>query len=137
VGGTVPVTLDSRADAGRIAAEVVERAPGPDPATHTVRVRLALADVEVASGAAGRAWVVTGEREAVVVPTAAIVRSGGLTLVVVRDGEGRAATRAVTLGRALDGDRIEVLSGLGGGERVALGLTAAPPAGAPLEEGVS
>lgn len=137
LGVALPVTLDSRPDFGRLDAAVVERAPGPDPMTHTVRVKLAIAGVEVAAGAAGRAWVESGERDAVVVPTAAIVRSGGLTLVVVRDAEGRAVTRAVTLGRALDGDRVEVLSGLAGGERVALGLETAPPAGAPLEEALS
>jgi RND family efflux transporter MFP subunit len=136
-GATLPVTLDSRPELGRLAAAIVERAPGPDPMTHTVRVKLGLTDLDVAAGAAGRAWVATGERDAVVVPAAAIVRSGGLTLVVVRDAEGRAATRAVTLGRALEGERVEVLSGLGGGERVALGLQSAPPAGAPLEEAAS
>jgi membrane fusion protein, multidrug efflux system len=133
-GGTLRVALDSRPDLGRFAAEIVEAAPGPDPVTHTVRVKLALVDLEVAAGAAGRAWVASGERAAVVVPAAAIVHAGGLTLVVVRDGEGRAASRAVTLGRALDDGRVEVLSGLAGDETVALGLAAAPPAGTPLVE---
>jgi hypothetical protein len=39
----------------------------------------------------------------------------------------------VTVGRPRTGGRIEVLSGLRGGERVALGLAAAPPAGARIE----
>ncbi|HEX9799818.1 MAG TPA: efflux RND transporter periplasmic adaptor subunit [Thermoanaerobaculia bacterium] len=134
VGATLPVALDGRPDLGRFAAEIVETAPGPDPTTHTVRVKLALVGVDVAAGAAGRAWATSGERAAVAVPAAAIVRSGGLALVVVRDAEGRAASRVVTLGRTLDDGRVEVLSGLAGDETVALGLAAAPPAGAPLAE---
>jgi RND family efflux transporter MFP subunit len=137
VGGTLPVALDSRPELGRVVAPIVERAPGPDPMTHTVRVKLALAELDTASGAAGRAWVASGERSAVVVPAAAIVRAGGLTLVVARDAEGRASARAVTLGRTLDDGRVEVLSGLAGDERLALGLESAPPAGAPLEEAAS
>lgn len=137
VGAELAVSLDSRPELGRFAAAVVERAPGPDPLTHTVRVKLDLPERDVAAGAAGRAWVASGERAAVVVPGDAVVRSGGLTLVVVRDGEGRAATRVVTLGRTLDDGRVEVLSGLAGDERVAVGLQSAPAAGAPLEEAAS
>lgn len=137
VGSELPVAVDARPDLGRLSARIVEAAPGPDPMTHTVRVKLDLAGVEIPAGAAGRAWVASGERTAVVVPAAAIVRSGGLALVVVRDAEGRAASRVVTLGRALDEDRIELLSGLSGDETVALGLAAAPAAGAPLTEGGS
>jgi hypothetical protein len=71
------------------------------------------------------------------VTAAALVEQGGLTLVVVRGTDGRAETRVVTLGERLPDGRVEVLSGLSGGERVAVGLGAAPAAGTVLEEGVS
>ena len=134
-GAAVPVRLDARPELGEIGGTVVETTPGADPASHTYTVKIALGGVAVASGASGRAALtVPGEtRQVVVVPAAAILRRGGLELVVLRDAEGRAATRAVTVGERLDGDRVEVLSGLAGGETVAVGLAAPPPAGAPLE----
>jgi hypothetical protein len=52
----------------------------------------------------------------------------------VRDAEGRARSRAVTVGSALPGERVEVLSGLAGGEDVLLGLSLPPADGAPVEE---
>ncbi len=47
------------------------------------------------------------------------MRVGQLETVVVREGE-RWLRRLVTTGVALDGDRVEVLSGLTGGETVGL-----------------
>ena len=66
-------------------------------------------------------------------PRQALVESGGLTLVVVRNEAGQAETRVVTVGADLGGDAIEILSGLAGGESIAVGLAVAPPAGARLE----
>ncbi len=133
VGDRLAVTLDALPGTAPIAGEVVEISPGADPVTHSYTVKLALPG-EVPSGSAARAAVPTGERELVLVPREARVESGGLTLVVVRDAEGRAQTRVVTLGRSRPDGRIEVLSGLAGGESVALGLPSAPAAGTRLEE---
>ena len=68
----------------------------------------------------------------VAVPAAAVLRQGGTTLVVVRDSEGRAASRIVTLGTDLGDGKVEVLSGLTGGETVLVGLAAVPPLGTPV-----
>jgi len=133
-GSRLPVALDARGELGRIEGEIVELAPGPDPATHTITVKIALAEADVATGAAGRTWIPTGARDAVLVPAAALIESGGLTLVAVRDAEGRARSRVVTTGAARADGRVEVLSGLDGDEQVLLGLGAAPAAGAPVEE---
>ena len=133
-GARVAVALDARPDLGRFEGELVELSPGPDPGTHAFTAEISLGELEVASGAAGRAWIAAGERERVLVPAEAVVESGGLELVVVRDDEGLARSRVVTTGeRAADG-RIEILSGLAGGESVALGLSAAPRSGARIEE---
>lgn len=135
-GDTVPVTLDARPELGEIAGRIVEISPGPDPVTHSYTVKLDLvgAGVPIAAGAAGRAWLPSAAREVVLVPADAIVESGGLTMVVVRADDGRAQSRVVALGERRADGRVEVLSGLSGGERVALGLAAAPAAGTVLEE---
>jgi RND family efflux transporter MFP subunit len=132
-GTRLTVAIDARDDLGRFEAEVVELSAGPDPSTHAFTVELALVGVEVPSGAAGRVWIPTGARPVVAVPRAAVVESGGLELVVVRGEDGLARSRVVTLGGRLADGRVEVLSGLDGGERLALGLAVAPPAGARLE----
>lgn len=135
-GDPLAVALDAQPGLGEIAGRVAEVSPGPDPVTHayTVKIDLPLAaETPVAAGAAGRAYLPVGSREAVRLPREALVESGGLTLVVVRDGDGRAQSRVVTVGDTAADGRVEVLSGLSGGETVALGLAVAPAAGARLE----
>lgn len=137
-GSTVEVALDSRPGLGTLTGTVVEMTPGADPQTHSFEVKVELPEEGVPTGSAGRARVPVGMRSAVVVPAAAVHRQGGIVMVVLRDAEGRAATRVVTLGETLDDGRLEVLSGLAGGETVLTGLSMLPPAGAPVEavEGV-
>jgi RND family efflux transporter MFP subunit len=132
-GGTLPVSLDARPELGELAGRIVEVSPGPDALTHAYTVKVELPIGDIASGAAGRAYLPVAGHDAVRVPREALVESGGLTLVVVRDDQGRARTRVVTIGdRGADG-RVEILSGLAGGESVALGLASAPAAGARIE----
>jgi multidrug efflux pump subunit AcrA (membrane-fusion protein) len=64
------------------------------------------------------AFVPSGQRVAVTVPVAAVVRRGQLTGVEVVTGDMR-LLRWVRLGRTI-GDRVEVLSGLEAGEQIAL-----------------
>jgi RND family efflux transporter MFP subunit len=134
VGSPVAVTLDGRPELGRIAGTVVEAAPGADPASHAFEVKIALPVPAVATGTSGRAWIETAARPAVLVPQDAILTQGGLELVVLRDSEGRTTTRLVRTGAAVGPDRVEVLSGLSGGEEVLVGLGALPPPGSPVEE---
>ncbi|HEX4952159.1 MAG TPA: efflux RND transporter periplasmic adaptor subunit [Thermoanaerobaculia bacterium] len=134
VGSLVPVRLDAFPDRGELAGRVVETSPGPDPLTHSYTVKVAIEDAAVPSGAAARVVLATGERPTVVVPERSLIHHGGLTLVVVRDASGRAWSRVVTTGEKLAGGRVEVLSGLAGGETLLLDLAAAPPAGALVEE---
>lgn len=135
-GTPVAVTLDARPALGELTGRVAEISPGPDPVTHayTVKIDLPLTgEAAIAAGSAGRAYLEVGRRDAVRVPREALIESGGLTLVVVRDTGGRASSRVVTLGAAGPDGRVEILSGLAGGETVALGLSVAPAAGAPIE----
>lgn len=134
VGQPVPVRIDSMPQLGVIAGVIEERSSGADPMTHTVAVKVALRGFEVPAGVAGRASVSVGTRSVVAVPAAALIRHGGLDLVVVRDAQGLARSRAVTVGERLEGGLVAVLSGLSGGESVLVGLAAAPADGAPVDE---
>ncbi|HPC84467.1 MAG TPA: efflux RND transporter periplasmic adaptor subunit [Thermoanaerobaculaceae bacterium] len=134
IGSELPVTLEALGPNRLLTGKVVEMTPGADPAAHTFLVKLDLGDVEIASGTTGRARLATGERSSVEVPKAAALAVGGLSMVVVRDPQGLARSRAVTLGETLPGDRIEVLSGLRGDEEVLVGLAALPADGARVEE---
>jgi len=98
---------------------------GADPLTRTVEVRAVL-PAEWPTGIAITALLPHGVREVIVIPERAVVRRGQLTGVRVMTAEG-AVLRWVRLGRSFrapagDGaaPRVEVLSGLRAGERVAL-----------------
>lgn len=123
VGMSTEVRLDSLQ--ALWPARVVQMVPAADPASHTIQVKARLPrDQRVQSGLFGRLVFATGQREALVVPEAAIWREGSLTGVfVVQDGHAR--LRMVQLGASRDGT-VEINSGLDAGETVAatvVGLT--------------
>ncbi len=137
-GQTVAVRLDARPDLGELSGRLAELSPGPDPVSHSYTVKIDLPELDLPAGAAGRAFLASARRDTVLVPRSALIESGGLTLVVVRDSDGRARSRVVTVGASgvaggVD-ETVEVLSGLVGGESIALGLAVAPPAGTPIDE---
>ena len=132
VGAAVPVRIDALGSAPPVPGTVGEISPGADPTSHTFAVKVEIPSA-VAAGAAGRAALTLGTRTAMVVPRGAVLTTGGLSLVVVRDAQGRSQSRAVTLGASLDGDRVEVLSGVAAGDQIAVGLTWVPADGTPLE----
>ncbi len=131
-GVRIEVRIDALAQAAGLSGVVTEIAPGADPASHTFVVKVEIGGA-VPSGVAGRARLAAGTRTAVAVPPEAVIASGGLDLVVVRDGQGRSQSRAVTLGSRLEDGAVEVLSGVAPGDEVAVGLTSVPPDGTPLE----
>lgn len=128
LGATLPVEIDGVAG-GEEGARIVEMSPGADPASHTFTVKLELAGT-VPSGLTGRTWITSGTRDAVLVPAGAVLSSGGLDVVVVKDGEGKARSRVVTLGTRREGQPVEILAGLSGGESVLVGLARVPADGA-------
>lgn len=131
IGSPVAVRVDARPDLGVLTGRVVEMSPGADPMAHAydVKVELPATDAPPATGSAVRAAVPVGTREGVAVPADAVLSRGGLDLVVTVGEEGATASRAVTVGGTLPDGRVEILSGLQGGERVVLGLDRVPPAG--------
>jgi len=98
---------------------------GADPMTRTVEVRATL-PADWPTGVAVTALIPHGVRETIAIPERVVVRRGQLTGVRVVTPEGT-VLRWVRLGRSLAGapdqaaePRVEVLSGLRSGERVAL-----------------
>jgi RND family efflux transporter MFP subunit len=91
-------------------------AGGADPATRTVEVRVEV-PADWATGVSATALVPSGTRFAVTVPADAVVRRGQLTGVHVVSGD-VVTLRWIRVGRTV-GDRVEVLSGLEAGERIA------------------
>jgi RND family efflux transporter MFP subunit len=118
VGQAVEVTLDrsTRVYAGQVRQIVSE--VDPLSRTQLVKVHMAGTDAGVLPGTFGRLWVADDAREAIMIPSAAIYSVGQIEMVqVVR--EGRAIRRSVRTGLR-QGDFVEVLSGLSGGDAVLL-----------------
>ena len=132
VGMSLPVTLDSRPDLGTIPGRVVEVVPAADMATHTFLVRVELGAGDIMSGLSGRTVLPGAPRASLTVPAEAVLRTGGLSLAVAVDAEGKARTRAVTTGAVREG-RVEILSGLSAGDRVVSPLSAPIADGTPVQ----
>ena len=112
---------------GLLAPKSATLLPTVDAATHTAQLRLVLPDsVKGATpGMFARVWLAAGVREGVAkaderlyVPVASVVRRAEMTGLYVVNEQGKPALRQVRLGR-VHGDRVEVLSGVEKGEKVA------------------
>jgi membrane fusion protein (multidrug efflux system) len=131
VGQHLPVRIEGleRDLDGRIA----EIQPASDDATRARLVKIDLPETpRLRSGQFGRALLATGRAVAVTVPSGAIVRHGQLETVFVVDG-GTARLRLVRCGREVQG-RVQISSGLSGGEEVALTAVADLVDGQRVEE---
>jgi multidrug efflux pump subunit AcrA (membrane-fusion protein) len=103
----------------------VQALPTVDPGTHTVPLRadLPAGQTGVSPGMFARLWLpvpLSADRAAaspLSVASASIVRRAEMTGLYVLDPDNKPTLRQVRLGR-VDGDRVEVLSGLMPGERV-------------------
>jgi RND family efflux transporter MFP subunit len=94
--------------------------PLADTRTHTTRIRLDLPAAEgILPGQFARVHFVTGTARALAIPVTAVLRRGEVTAVYVVDASGRAQLRQVRTGETVGEGLVEILSGLGGGERIA------------------
>lgn len=101
--------------------------PSVDPATHTQELRLDLPAMPagVRPGMFARVWLAPPASDTrLYIPARAVMRRAELTVVYVVAGDGMPRLRQVRIGR-LEGESVEVLSGLAPGERVALDPQAA------------
>lgn len=110
-------------ESGRwIDAASVEVLPTIDAQSHTATVRLNLPKnvVGIVPGMAVRAHLATGAGQKLVVPLAAVLRRGEVTALYVIGDEGKVRLRQVRLGEPVGEGLVEVLAGVGAGERVSL-----------------
>lgn len=106
----------------QVTGSVTEIVPAADPGSRTFLVKLALpATCSCRSGEYGKAAFPLGERKALAVSRSAVVERGQLEGVYVVDSHGTAEYRLVKTGKSF-GDRVEILSGVSGGEQVATSL---------------
>jgi RND family efflux transporter MFP subunit len=113
VGATAQVLTAGGSSA---AARVIRASPVLDAASGTRELVLQLAPATgMTPGSAVTVQVGAERRRVVAIPRAAVARDG---YALVWD-DGRTTLRAVTLGADLDGDRVEVVTGIAAGEKVA------------------
>ncbi len=115
-GAQVQVEVDGQEKP--LLARVARISPAADPVSRTFLVKLDVAGTGLRSGLFARVLFPQGEREALTVPSSALVKRAGISGVFVVGQDGIAQFRMVRAGEARDG-RVEILSGLTGGERVA------------------
>ncbi len=119
-GQAVKVTVDAL-KGRKIEGVVSEIVPAADPSTRSFTVKINLPKTrDLRPGMFGRAWLPSGKARVVLAPDAAIVDKEGMKGVWVVTPENTLSFRAVRLGAEADKER-EILAGLSGGERVAVG----------------
>jgi RND family efflux transporter MFP subunit len=115
-GESVSVTTEQGQFEGRI-GEVV---PAADVTSHTFLVKIDLPhDCNCRSGEYGQASFPIGEAKELAVPSAAVVEHGELQGIFVVTPDGLVEYRLVKTGKTF-GNRVEILSGVAAGEKVAV-----------------
>ena len=117
-GDTIRVIIDTLATT--VNADVEEIIPYADPQTRTFLVKASLPEIDgLFPGMFAKLLIPVKEHQAVLIPDSAVRRVGQLELLHVKRDTGW-RLQYIKTGRLFD-DRIEVLSGLSGGETIALG----------------
>ena len=116
-GMKLDVTVDSIGGQS-FPGSIAEIVPAADPATHSFLVKVSLPSSKLLrAGISASASIPSGSEQAVLAPRSAIVMRGSLATALVLDSNGIAQLRYVTLGE-VQGDKVEILSGLNGGEKL-------------------
>ena len=119
IGTPVRVVLDDAPDR-EFPASVTEVVPMIDPGTRTFTVKVDLPAGRERTGQSGRIRFAVGKGTVLSVPKRAITRIGGTDGVFTVEGADNVARLAVITTGVEFGDRVEVLSGLSAGARVAV-----------------
>lgn len=116
-------------DGRRIEATKITIFPEAAAPSDTFRARIDLPEnaLDLYPGMYVKVGLVVGEAERLLVPASALVERGEVTAVYVFDPKGGTSLRYVRVGHRF-GDRVEVLSGLQAGDRIALDPIAAAAA---------
>ena len=115
----MPATFKSKVSGRSFEGKVAFIDPLLDPKTRTAKVRVSFANPggELRPETFGEVVLHAEQREAVRIPSDAVVNSGTTQVVFVSLGDGKFLPREVRTG-AVDGDLIEVTEGLKEGEAV-------------------
>ncbi len=121
-----PARVEIEAIGQQLVSRVTEVVPAADPATRSYIAKIDLSTAgktevsrSLRSGLFGRARFAVGKKQAVTVPQTSIVHRGQLVGLYAVDREGVARLRLIKTGRTY-ADRVEVLSGLNEGDRIAV-----------------
>jgi RND family efflux transporter MFP subunit len=114
-----PVVVVFESPARRIPGTIGEVFPAVDPATRTFLIKIGLNTPSLKSGLFGRVLVLEGRKENLLIPQGAVVEKGQLTGVYAVDNRGIMTYRLIRRGRPY-GEKVEVLSGLKAGDRIAV-----------------
>lgn len=93
--------------------------PAVDPSTRSFAVKVYLKDGSLRSGMYGRVLIPAGKKQGILIPGRAVVEKGQLTGVYIVDDHGVMAYRIIRTGQ-VQGDLVEVVSGIKPGERIAV-----------------
>jgi multidrug efflux system membrane fusion protein len=117
---TLGTAVDIRTEHGKLEGRVAEIVPAADTASRTFLVKLDLPrDCGCRSGEYGTAGFAVGAEQRLSIPRSALVEHGELEGVFVANPQGVLEYRLVKTGKDL-GERVEILSGISEGDRVAI-----------------
>lgn len=119
VGDTLQVVISALEGSGPVTTTVDEIEPLADPVTRSFLVKARLPEIPgLYPGMFGRLMVPQGEQDVLLIPENAVKRVGQLETVMVQNGE-RYDSIFIRTGKRI-GEKVEVLSGLSGGETLGL-----------------
>lgn len=112
------------AEKGNISeGRISEIVPLSDPSTHSIQFKVDLpSNLSMPSGQFVQVELSAGTRQALLVPSSAVRHTGQLTGMFVVDGSSKARFRLVKVA-PYDAERVEVLSGIQPGEKIASRLS--------------
>jgi RND family efflux transporter MFP subunit len=116
-GTKVQVLVEATGE--RTPAVIGEVVPAVDPGSRTFLIKIPLKAPGLKSGLFCRVLIPVGRKEALLVPKKAVVERGQLTGVYLVDDQRVMTFRLIRTGKDYE-DKLEVLSGLKGGEQVAV-----------------
>jgi RND family efflux transporter MFP subunit len=114
-----PVVVVFESPARRVPGTIAEVFPAVDPATRTFLIKVELTAPSLKSGLFGRVLIPEERKEVLLIPQGAVVEKGQLTGVYAVDDRGIMTYRLIKRGRPY-GEKVEVLSGLKTGDRIAV-----------------
>ena len=116
-GASVPVVIDTL-DSSPVAGKIAQIVPAADPASRSFLVKIDLPAVPgLHSGMFGHAMLERGSRDALMIPSSAVIAHGSMQSVYVIGQNQITSTRYISTGNTR-GSEVEALSGLGAGETV-------------------